>query len=152
MLEQTYQRTERDNPDPVINNALIEAFCLHARNLIEFFKKKANTYTGKNYKPFSQISGECLEKIKTRLNTQIVHLIYEGRTVVDSEKIDLKNRAEMLNILSAEIAQFKANLLPEYQHIAIPNLARVPMTFEQGTTTTFSTDMGLYYSHRPDGG
>jgi hypothetical protein len=54
MLEQTYTRL-RD--DEVIKNAIIESFCVHARNLLEFFWKEAPKYT-QNYVPFSQISAK----------------------------------------------------------------------------------------------
>ena len=63
--------------EPIVGNALIKSFCVHARNLDEFFQSsgkwddslKASTFTI-DYTP-----GRSLPRaIKTRMNQQITHL------------------------------------------------------------------------------
>jgi hypothetical protein len=144
MLRETHGKLPNDHT--VLNNALIESFCVHARNLIEFFCKRAKKYTDDNYRPFANVD-KNLKAIRVRINVQISHIIYAGRTVKDSEKINDEDRAEILNILSEATADFKAHLSLQYRHITIPDLARVPKGAPKGaatgsigpTTTTSST-------------
>jgi hypothetical protein len=132
MLRETHGKLPDDHT--VLNNALIESFCVHARNLIEFFGKGAKKYTDENYRPFANFK-KNLKTIRHRINVQISHLIYAGRTVKDSEKINDEDRAEILNFLSEAIADFKAHLLREYRHITISDLARVPKGAPKGGAT-----------------
>jgi hypothetical protein len=152
MLREIYQRCPHAN-DKVINNALLESFCVHARNLIEFFEKRAKIYTEASYLPYatSNISQKQRQKMQRRINTQISHLIHDGRTANDLEKINPRERAEILNMLSAEIAEFKANLAQRYKHIDIPDIAPVhsiPYSVgvgQQGATTTITTTTPYIY-------
>ena len=41
MVEETYKKRHADE---VIKNALIESFCVHTRNLFEFFAEQAQQY------------------------------------------------------------------------------------------------------------
>jgi hypothetical protein len=84
MLEETYQKLP--NADQVINNALIEAFCLHARNLIEFFAEEGRKYTTAEYQAFCHISTNKINSIKNKINVQISHMIYEGRSTNSVDK------------------------------------------------------------------
>ena len=43
MLRSTYLTLYQGGVDWAIRNALIESFCIHARNLLEFFSKKADS-------------------------------------------------------------------------------------------------------------
>src|ERR1700730_2405008 len=108
MLQETYRRCPNDAnntaraDDAVIrDNALIESFCVHARNLIEFFtketsrKKLQKQYTN-NYWPVSAVS---ITKINKHLNNQITHLREGERPITDSEKIGPQERAKILTIL-----------------------------------------------------
>jgi hypothetical protein len=110
MLRETYQRCPKEETtitDDIIKNALIESFCVHARNLIELFEGKDAKYNKKysdsNYQPFSTVHEDIIRNIENRLNGQISHLVYrgrDGRTIETSEKINDKDRAEIFNILS----------------------------------------------------
>jgi hypothetical protein len=72
-------------------NALIEAFCIHARNLDEFFQGnsrradtlKATTYTDSRYKP--RPNDKERKNLISKINKQISHLT-EQRTSVAEEK------------------------------------------------------------------
>jgi hypothetical protein len=106
MLEET-NKTRHD--DEVIKNALIESFCLHARNLFEFFFEEAPQYT-RNHRPFSHITTSKRKGILKKLNVHVTHVKSQGRATNDADKINDRERAEMLNILSDEIKEFKPTL------------------------------------------
>src|SRR6266478_3100960 len=131
MLRDTYQRCPKEGTiinDDIIRNALIESFCVHARNLIEFFegeKNESRKYSESAYHPFSTVMSDIrIGVIKKRLNAQITHLIYHGthkRTINDSEKINDKDRADIYTIVARENTIFKTHLAQGYKHIAIPD-------------------------------
>lgn len=50
-----------------------------------------------------------------------------GTVVVDADKINARDRDEMVNILSHEIKAFKSHLRPEYSDVEIRDL--LPVTF-----------------------
>ena len=62
------------NDNRIQQNALIESFCLHARNLIEFFcdKEKGQQYT-EQYTPFAGKKTR-IGKLNRLINQQISHL------------------------------------------------------------------------------
>ena len=66
-----------------------------------------------------------LKEIKKKINIHISHMIYEGRTTNNSDKINPLERAEVLNILSEEVKQFKAHLLQECIQNVVRDLPRV---------------------------
>ena len=96
-------------------NALIEAFCIHARNLHEFFQGsradtlKANTFADNNFKP-RPIDQERKTLI-AKINRQISHLT-EQRTSEEEEKIGSADRAKVCSILIAEADNFTRRLQP----------------------------------------
>jgi hypothetical protein len=151
MLEETGQ-THHDNQ--VINNAIIESFCAHARNLIEFFKEESQKYTSKSYRPFSHTSAKALKRIYGKLNTQIAHVRYSGRTEEDEGKITELNRREIINLLSQEIKTFKAHLLPHYNQnqSAIRDLPPVTIAVSMPLASNATTDLScgvVYFSQPP---
>jgi hypothetical protein len=152
MLEETYQKLP--NADQVINNALIEAFCLHARNLIEFFAEEGRKYTTEEYRAFCHISTTKLKAIKKKINIHISHMIYEGRTTNNADKINHPERAEVLNILSEEIMQFKTHLLQECIQNVVRDLPRIRVpasviSFSSGHSTTTAATLSLFWSSSP---
>jgi hypothetical protein len=94
MLLETFYLLETGTEKPVINNALIEAFCIHARNLDEFFACKkgvtACNFTTNAYKP----EGLANDHVR-KLNHQIAH-IDQKRTTNVSDKINGNDRRGML--------------------------------------------------------
>jgi hypothetical protein len=164
MLVETYRRcwaeASNDGNDErkIINNAMIESFCVHARNLIEFFqdRKFMTSYADPHYKAFDHVLGnDKISSIYKRLSAQISHLVYQGeqnRTIHTLQKIDARYRYEILDMLRAEIIEFKRHLAPSYLHVAaaIPVPARaseIPVSmglFATTTTSNFATGYGLY--------
>jgi hypothetical protein len=140
MLEET---NKRHHDDEVLKNALIESFCVHARNLFEFFMEEAPQYT-QNHEPFSHITKNRCKAILRKLNVHITHVKFQGRATNDADKINDRDRAEMLNILSDEIKAFKGHLIPQYSDVEIRDLPRaiigpvVPVAFSSpsGSRTT----------------
>jgi hypothetical protein len=61
MLEDTY-RLGRDTQIQL--NAYIESFCIHARNLIEFFRSDGRQYVETSYTPFAETKSSltCLSR------------------------------------------------------------------------------------------
>jgi hypothetical protein len=142
MLEET---NKTRHVDEVIKNALIESFCVHARNLFEFFIEEVPQYT-QNYRPFSHVTKSRRKAILAKLNVHITHVKFQGRATNDADKISDRDRAEMLNILSDEIKEFKTHLTPQYSAAEIRDLPRVTIgpAFSSppsgsNTTTTSST-------------
>jgi hypothetical protein len=164
MLVETYQRcwgevsNDADDERKIINNALIESFCIHARNLIEFFQdnKFMTSYADSRYKAFDPVSvKDRISSIYKRLSAQISHLVFRGtqnRTIHTLQKIDARDRYEILDILRTEIIEFKRHLAPSYLHVAaiIPVPARaseIPVSmgpFATTTTSNFATSYGFY--------
>ena len=97
-------------------NALIEAFCIHARNLDEFFQGsgradtlKAQTYANSGYKPHP--NDKERKNLISKINKQISRLT-EQRTSVAEEKISAADRAKLYSILITEADNFTRHLPP----------------------------------------
>ena len=101
----------------LIHNANIEAFLIHARNLIEFFKNKApcnfdpRLFTAPDYEPDGNFIDSSLE---AKINQQISHLTAE-RTAIAEEQLGPDQWAKIKKAIEAEIARFEKALAPEYQ-------------------------------------
>ena len=109
--------------DIVLENALKESFCLHARALLEFFDKSRGSrkYAKAGYEPFEKIENKEVASLQRLLNNQIAHLL-DGRTAEDLRKISDKERLRIIDILREEIANFKAALLAEFSSLQIPDI------------------------------
>jgi hypothetical protein len=95
-------------------NAIIESFCVHARNLIEFFDQKSATpgqarsdYIGakhfcNGYIPWTK--GGPSNDLRGRLNRQISHLTY-----------DRTERAELVRFIQRELEIFGRCLREPYK-------------------------------------
>jgi hypothetical protein len=125
MLRCTFLLLSRGVPEGAdqraVLNANIESFCIHARNLIEFFSREstkpkdkagARHFTLSSYRAFKMPKTE--ERLVEKLNEQIAHLSYK-RTTKDEEKILGSDRAVLLWILEDEIARFGKSLRDEYK-------------------------------------
>ena len=150
MMQETYRlcweevNNDASDQEKIINNALIESFCVHARNLIEFFQDKTfmRIYKNTSYDAFPDKNK--LSAIYQRLCAQISHLVFKGkqhRTINAAQKIDAKDRYEILYIVGTEIAEFKKHLLPTYAHFADtipipPHPFAVPKGMGPSATTT----------------
>jgi hypothetical protein len=124
MLMETHARIG-GHEDTVIENALIESFCIHARALMEFFSdsKGARKYTGCKYIPLSKRGP--VEKLIRLLNTQIAHLINEGLTSDFRGKISAAKRDELVGILEKKSQEFQNSLRSEYRGLKVPVMRRI---------------------------
>jgi hypothetical protein len=118
MLVATFERLPAVS-DSAMANALIESFCIHARNLHDFFLgrrgAKAETFATAAYKAY--IAGAISSDLDRKLNTQIAHLS-EARTSDPAEKIGPADRLELLATLLAEVHNFAKHLQPQYQPLS----------------------------------
>lgn len=120
MLQGTYSMLAKGGHDTIIANALIESFCIHARQLIEFFNNKqgckAKEFTGGTYTATHVGSfGNDADK----LNTQIAHLT-RARTDDLTKKIGPAERRKWLTALEQEAQNFTARLAPAFQGMFTP--------------------------------
>src|SRR5438552_15746243 len=76
MLLATFVRLLAPVSDPVVANALIESFCIHGRNLDDFFLgrrgAKAEMYANASYAPY--IGGQISATLDKNLKPQIAHM------------------------------------------------------------------------------
>jgi hypothetical protein len=113
-------------------NALIESFCIHARNLIDFFTEQSvspKNYAGaKHYVGASWIaSGDSdykSDSIYGKLNEQIAHLTY-GRQKDLDKKIQGPDIGSLKQVLDDEAKRFVDSLPPPQR--AVWNVAAIKM-------------------------
>jgi hypothetical protein len=126
-------------------NVYHESFCLHVRNLLDFFTGKAsgkypaaadfvkdpNAYT----RPQREHGNE-IDTMLGKLNIEISHLNW-GRPDDSVDQIGSKEREDMMNVLRREVEnwvphlseQFDANNLP----LQLLKVAPTPLSVAQGT-------------------
>jgi hypothetical protein len=102
-----------------IQNAVIESFCVHARNLIEFYKATnlpteetvAAQHFTKDYRAFPLgVPGQIIGK----MNAQITHLSY-NREDDPARKIGHEDRKLIMNLLEREMERFASHLREPYK-------------------------------------
>jgi hypothetical protein len=99
-----------------MQNAAIECFWLHARNLMEFFKKgHQNRYCSGT--PFEAFVGSAalVEALTPRINNQIAHVIFDKRTSATSEKLDWPEVTACHQLIETELAKFTDHLDQRWQ-------------------------------------
>jgi hypothetical protein len=146
MLVRTYAFLRGVKPDtnPLLINVFVEAFCVHARVLMEFLECHAHKFAIAGYRRVSRKDDPEFEQFWVPLNKQIMHLDPEGRYIDPSKKIEAALQLSLNNWLSVELERFKANLKPEY---ATPVLQQIPkfkmiiVGSGNATTTTSSIDV-----------
>jgi hypothetical protein len=118
MLIRTHGLLIATGLERTVANALIESFCIHARNLDEFFQSsggrrpdtlKASSFTT-NYVPLRSLP----KALKTRINQQITHLS-SGRTHNPHELVNQTDRHQMFIMLVSEAVHFGEHLKPEFR-------------------------------------
>jgi len=98
-------------------NALIEAFCIHARNLDEFFQGSgcgdaltAKTFANSGYKP--RANDKERKNLISKINQHISRLT-EQHTSIAEERISSADRAKVYSILIGEADNFTRHLQPQ---------------------------------------
>lgn len=152
MLRHAYGRLQSASHGQATANILIECFCLHARNLLDFFwdKKHSNhavarEFTTPSYNPFGGVSPKT-NGVYRKLHDQILHLTY-GRTDVMEEKIGHQQRAELKNLIEKEIDNFGIHIDASYRHLWNRRGEFLPDTsMSPNTTTSVSTSVTLVWA------
>lgn len=102
-------------------NLSIEGFCLHARNLIDFFwddapanskDAVARHFTNTSYLPFDGADPKK-DGLYGKINKQIMHLTYD-RTDDPTRKIGAEDRRRIRRLIYDEILRFQVQLRSPY--------------------------------------
>jgi hypothetical protein len=132
----------------VVRNALIEAFCVHARSLIDFLTNRSDPKAGDdataaefapNFASNLDVNVEPLKSIRTKLNKESFHLTKKRP---DTGQLDVSTDGiKLLELLEADIKRFKSELDKGdsvFKYV-IPPLENIPaLRFRTSTTSTSS--------------
>lgn len=107
-----------------LRNAIIESFCVHARNIVDFFDEKSSSpgqaksdYVGAkhfcnpDYEPWTK--GRPSNDLYGRLNRQVSHLTFD-RTSKNEEKLGGKELGELFRLIEQELQIFGKYLRDPY--------------------------------------
>jgi hypothetical protein len=117
MLRATLQLSSIGDGPSHVRNAFIESFCIHARNLIEFFKDKKDCdfdrrrFAKEGYRIDKRFVGDG---VLGRINGQISHLS-KKRTREVSKKIDGEERRKILDCIEGELERLEKALHPSFR-------------------------------------
>ena len=142
ILDQTGPETEA-REQQICRHALIEAFCIHGRALLDFFSNTgkgddalAQDFTNGYIPPFDQTQ-EPLKSLRTKLNKQIFHLT-KNRAAFEIDKFSPSRDAPtVLSHIEGAIDEFRKFLNPEFRHFKC-NTARIEyiLTVPQASATS----------------
>jgi len=148
MLRYGYKRLQSGLDGQAEINVFIECFCVHARNLLDFFwpkqPKKKNHAIARQfikdrrlYTPFGGVDPNT-NGLYGKLCDQIVHLTYD-RTDIADDKIGDDDRDYLKRLIEKEIDNFCCHLHPSYRHLwnqraELP--AHAPVTWQGMPTRT----------------
>lgn len=112
----------------VTQNALIESFCIHARQLLDFFENRQGVHA-KDFTTDGTYVAAHLDGLKSqrrKLNTQIAHLTAQ-RTKDPNHKILEADRILLRDALLREAHHFESRLQGDFTtKFKIPSLADHP--------------------------
>jgi hypothetical protein len=123
MLRFAYAMLQQPYHGRVMANSLIECFCIHARNLIDFFyedkKDGHNTVVARQFVDRASYrnvgvkkkKGEPLYDLYVKLNKQIAHITYDRAGITDADKIGPQDRKDIRDLIEAEIHNFGSSEL-----------------------------------------
>jgi hypothetical protein len=128
MMRETHHLLREEKHPPPIRNALIESFCIHARNLIEFFKAADCDFDPRRFaKDGSQLQKRFVgDAVLSRIARQIAHISRDRITLVH-DKIDREEQDKIKADIEAELARLQQNLTEEYSakwRVPAPELSR----------------------------
>jgi hypothetical protein len=127
-------------------NAAIEAFWVHARNIIEFLTRaKTDGVTASSCSAKDFVDFDCaLDKnrvIRSKINEQVSHLGF-GRKASPYDKLGADTMIWLKPAIDSEIARFEKLLLLETEHrkLSVERRAAKELVLTNLTATTSSTD------------
>lgn len=137
MLRELYPELLSGHHSRLLHNAHIEAFLIHARNLIEFFKNKPpcdfdpRLFTDTSYEPNRNfINTDLLSKI----NQQVAHLT-ASRTANALKQLGPNEWLKIKNAIENEISRFEKSLLPIYKPTWNSEINTITTTVETPSAT-----------------
>lgn len=119
MLDCTIKELNSDPPRGPVYNALIESFCLHARNLADFLTNKPTCdFDPRDFTdpPFKSKPDFLPKKLYNAINAQITHLS-KHRTSDPQFQIDDSRREQILSHVHRDLDRFRKNLKRKYQEL-----------------------------------
>jgi hypothetical protein len=172
MLRSTYKELQarankpapKSQDEQTVHNALVEAFCVHARSLLDFFADKrsqgpkgetdaiASDFTT-GFVTALNLKKEPLESLRNKLNKQIFHLTTK-RTIIDAKKFDVGvDGVCLLKLIEPEIEKFTAapKLKPEFKSFKCetsPITVFVGLPFSASTAIAAQTTI-IEFGHHP---
>ena len=151
-LEEADGREARNSCVP-LRNAMIEAFWLHARNLVEFLNQPRNktgiseggTISARDLTTDGFNPETNLKEMYDRINNAITHLQY-GRPSQPERKLAGYEMARTKDTLDREIKNFERALLPKYQKVWKRREQKSPwtiLTLQVLSSTSTFTDTNI---------
>jgi hypothetical protein len=129
MMRYAYEKIVAGNFDQGDHNAMIETFCIHARNIIALFKTHESCDFDPRYfvKPDFRINTQFIKDgLLSKINNQISHLT-KGRTELNQKKIGPEDWKDIFDSIQTEIARFEAALVDERK--SVWEAAKIKWTF-----------------------
>jgi hypothetical protein len=124
MMKYAYEELQLPASNSPADWVFIECFCIHVRNLIDFFWEDqplnskdavARHFTYRCYSPFAGICPqESTQGIYGKINKQIAHITYDS-TEIEAEKIGPDDRKNLYDIIVKEIHNFWQHIRPPYR-------------------------------------
>jgi hypothetical protein len=126
----------------IVLNALIEAFCVHARGLVEFFEgqqRRPTDVPASNFtdRPFVYTRDNVVGDLCNKINKQIAHITYD-RTVDPKKVINSADCEELYRRVIMEIERYYGCVKPEYRAVW-PPIVRPPFNQPSGLMSGFTT-------------
>lgn len=143
MLFGTLHQLANPVANAVVGNALIESFCLHARQLLDFFGNTqglhASEFTHSGYTPLANDALGISSATTKKLNTQIAHLTKE-RVSDAAEKIGPEDRVRLHAGLERALRHFERHLRsPFRERWGAYSVPLVPTTAQPSATNAVMT-------------
>jgi hypothetical protein len=127
MMRFAHKMLHQQHQDRMMLNSLIECFCTHARNLIDFFNKKddhrddalARDFVGCSYNQFAGALPEDIKRLRKKIHKQIAHITYR-RTIAD--RIDDQFQWNVRDLIEKEIGNFGNRLISQSRYTKFADL------------------------------
>ena len=135
-----------ENKDMVIYNALIEAFCAHLRNFIEFFHRKKRRPFWSDFLPPNKniLLKHKLDKYESKVNDLLSHCTYKRLNYTGTEKewhIDQivgEVNENMFKFIDAADQNLLCDKIKKYKNI----LESSNLIYDKSSTHTSSDNIG----------
>jgi hypothetical protein len=149
MLRYTHRRLGVKFSNKCEENACIESFCIHARNLIDFLGGKLNDdgkYAAASHFADGYSVQEVPGKLYGKLSEQIVHITY-NRSDNDEEKLGPDDRKRLFELIDKEIQIFIRRLKEQYRPLwQEPEIPAIDTLVVGPTNATATSSVGGGYT------